>query len=216
MRRVFISYASHDASMAQKVCSALEGAGFPCWMAPRDVVPGMLYADGIVRAMNESTILVLILSKSAVASAHVGKELSGPPLSAIRLLHFGPMTDRSPAFEYFLSESQWIDVETGGTDAAIASLVGAVQQHLLRGSATTHPPSRADDGWFRDNGPTFVLDRRDAVLGVDWGFNGWGGRSPYAKDRLAASVVLDQEQIERVAALFVLEASRSTSTAKAR
>jgi hypothetical protein len=25
-------------------------------MAPRDVVPGMLYADGIVRAINESTM----------------------------------------------------------------------------------------------------------------------------------------------------------------
>jgi hypothetical protein len=34
-RRVFISYASHYAAVAQKVCSALEGVGFPCWMAPR-------------------------------------------------------------------------------------------------------------------------------------------------------------------------------------
>src|SRR5271169_624146 len=137
-RRVFISYASHDAAMAQKVCSALEGAGFPCWMAPRDVVPGMLYADGIVRAINESTILVLILSESAVASAHVGKELERAsskrhPIIALR-------TDNAPlppAFEYFLSESQWINVGTGGIDAAIASLVGAVRQHLLLGVSAT-------------------------------------------------------------------------------
>jgi hypothetical protein len=51
-RRVFISYASHDATVAQKICSALEAADFACWMAPRDVVPGTLYADGIVRAIN--------------------------------------------------------------------------------------------------------------------------------------------------------------------
>jgi TolB-like protein len=142
---VFISYASHDAAVAQKVCSALEGAGFPCWLAPRDVVPGMLYADGIVRAINESTILVLILSESAVASAHVGKELERAsskrhPIIALR-------TDSAPlppAFEYFLSESQWIDVGTGGTDAAMASLVGAVRQHLLPGTTTTAPtPSPA-------------------------------------------------------------------------
>jgi TolB-like protein/Flp pilus assembly protein TadD len=139
-RRVFISYASHDAAVAQKVCAALEGAGFPCWMAPRDVVPGMLYADGIVRAINESTILVLILSESAVASAHVGKELERAsskrhPIIALR-------TDSAPlppAFEYFLSESQWIDVGTASTDAAIASLVGAVRQHLLPGATTTAP-----------------------------------------------------------------------------
>jgi hypothetical protein len=39
--RVFISYASQDASVAQKVCSALEEAGFRCWMAPRDVRPAI-------------------------------------------------------------------------------------------------------------------------------------------------------------------------------
>jgi TIR domain len=70
-RPVFISYASHDAAVAQKVCSALEGAGFLCWIAPRNVVPGTMYADGIVHAIDESSILVLILSAQAVASAHV-------------------------------------------------------------------------------------------------------------------------------------------------
>jgi hypothetical protein len=44
-----ISYAPHDAVLAQEVCSALEATGFPCWMAPRNVVPATLYADGIVR-----------------------------------------------------------------------------------------------------------------------------------------------------------------------
>jgi TIR domain len=74
-RPVFISYASHDAVLAQKVCSALEAAGILCWIAPRDVVPGTLYADGIVGAIDESRILVLILSKEAVTSAHVSREL---------------------------------------------------------------------------------------------------------------------------------------------
>jgi len=144
VRPVFISYASNDAAVAQKVCSALETAGFPCWMAPRDVVPGMLYADGIVRAINESTLLVLILSESAVASAHVGKELERAsskrhPIIAQRI-DAAPLT---PAFEYFLSESQWIDIGSGGTDAAIGSLLGAVRQHLLPGTPTAPASSLA-------------------------------------------------------------------------
>jgi TolB-like protein len=134
-RRVFISYASHDAALAQKVCSVLEAAGFPCWIAPRNVVPGTLYAEGIVRAIDESSILVLILSAQSVASAHVGKELERAtsrrhPIVALR-------TDTAPltsAFEYFLNESQWI--EGGGNDAAIAQLVSAVGQHLAQGTAT--------------------------------------------------------------------------------
>src|SRR5450755_2144796 len=135
-RDVFVSYASQDAAVAQKVCSALEAAGFRCWIAPRDVVPGTLYADGIVGAIDESRILVLILSKEAVASAHVGKELERAtskrhPIIALRL-------DTSPlnrAFEYFLNESQWIEVGAGGTDVAIAKLVEAVGRHLVPGSA---------------------------------------------------------------------------------
>jgi TolB-like protein/Tfp pilus assembly protein PilF len=133
-RRVFISYASHDASVAQRVCSALEVAGFPCWIAPRNVLPGTNYADGIVHAIDESSILVLILSAQAVASAHVGREIERAvskrhPVVALRI-DAAPLT---AAFEYFLNQSQWI--EGGGSDAAIAQLVSAVGQHLAPGSA---------------------------------------------------------------------------------
>jgi TolB-like protein/tetratricopeptide (TPR) repeat protein len=140
---LFVSYASHDAEVAQNACSALEAAGFPCWMAPRDVVPGTLYADGIVRAINESQILVLILSGHAIASAHVGKELERAaskrhPIIVLRT-DAAPLT---PAFEYFLSESQWIEAGPDGTDAAIAKLVRAVRHHLMPGSLVTpvHSP----------------------------------------------------------------------------
>jgi TolB-like protein/tetratricopeptide (TPR) repeat protein len=149
-RRVFISYASHDAAVAKNVCSALEAAGFPCWIAPRDVVPGTLYADGIVRAINESAILVLILSEHSAASAHVGKELERAsskrhPIIALRT-DIAPLP---PAFEYFLSESQWI--EAGATDAAITQLVDAVRQHLLPGATATAISPRAAHAIRRAN-----------------------------------------------------------------
>ena len=133
-RPVFISYASQDTAISQKVCSALEAAGILCWIAPRDVVPGTLYADGIVHAIDESSILVLILSAQAVASAHVGREIERAvskrhPVIALRI-DTAPLT---AAFEYFLNQSQWI--EGSGSDAAIAQLVGAVGRHLASGSA---------------------------------------------------------------------------------
>jgi TolB-like protein len=137
-RDVFVSYASHDAAEAQKACAALEAAGFKCWIAPRDVVPGTLYADGIVGAIDESRILVLILSKDAVASAHVGKELERAtskrhPIIALRL-DTAPLTR---AFEYFLNESQWIEVGAVGADGAIGKLVEAARRHLSPGVATS-------------------------------------------------------------------------------
>jgi agmatine deiminase len=62
-----------------------------------------------------------------------------------------------------------------------------------------------DDGWLRDNGPTFVLDGLGSLMGIDWEFNGWGGRFPHTRDRMTAAAILDQERIERVAAPLVLE-----------
>jgi len=121
-RRVFISYASHDVAVAQKVCSALEAAGFFCWIAPRNVVPGTLYAEGIVRALDEATIVVLILSVQAVASAHVGRELERAaskrhPIIALKV-DAAPLT---PAYEYLLNQSQWVRADAFPTRYKISS-----------------------------------------------------------------------------------------------
>ena len=130
-RDVFISYASQDATVADAVVGALERAGLTCWLAPRDVVPGALYADEIVRAINEAKVVVLILSERAVASSHVGKEIERASSKRRRIVAL--RTDSvtlTRAFEYFLSESQWIDVGSRGIEAAEAKLVDAVRRHL--------------------------------------------------------------------------------------
>ena len=44
----FISYASQDAAVAKAIVAALENQGITCWVAPRNVVPGTLYANEIV------------------------------------------------------------------------------------------------------------------------------------------------------------------------
>lgn len=38
-----------------------------------------------------------------------------------------------------------------------------------------------DDVWVRDNGPIFVYDNEDTLIMTDWGFNGWGNKTPYKK-----------------------------------
>src|ERR1700689_2465906 len=73
--KVFISYPSQDAAVADTVCAALEAAGLPCWIAPRDVRAGESYAAAIVQAINSCRMLVLVLSKSAVDSPHVLREV---------------------------------------------------------------------------------------------------------------------------------------------
>ena len=126
---LFISYASNDAEVAQRVCSALEAAGFPCWIAPRDVRPGAQYADAIVGAINEAHAVVVVLSGHAVASSHVAREVERAaskhkPIIAFRI----DAAALNRALEYFLGESQWIDVSALGMTAALVRLVDALRQ----------------------------------------------------------------------------------------
>jgi TolB-like protein len=133
---VFISYASQDFAVASALVEALELSGLRCWIAPRDVIAGSLFAESIVRALNEAKVFVLILSVYAGASPHVGKEIERAsakrrPIIALR----ADSAPLSPAFEYYLSESQWIDLGSRLTDATVATLVDAVQRHLGPGAA---------------------------------------------------------------------------------
>jgi adenylate cyclase len=136
----FVSYASPDASIANSVVDALEKQGLRCWIAPRDVVPGALYADGIARAINGAKVFVLVLSEHAIASPHVGKEIerASSKRRPIIALHTdsAPLT---PAFEYFLSESQWIDARPGSIAAAAAKLVQGIRRHLDADAAIEAP-----------------------------------------------------------------------------
>jgi TolB-like protein len=127
---VFISYASPDAAVANAVVGALERAALSCWIAPRDVVPGALYADEIIRAINDASLVVLVLSAQSVASPHVGKELERASSKRRRIITLRTDAAALPrAFEYFLSESQWIEVGASGIEPAAAKLAEAVRRH---------------------------------------------------------------------------------------
>ena len=126
-RTAFVSYAAADKATADTLTAWLEERGIRCWIAPRDVPAGALYADAIVRGINEAPALVLLLSRNATGSSHVGKELErasskSKQIIAVRL-DDAPLT---PAFEYFLSESQWVDVPAEGRDAGFARVAEAL------------------------------------------------------------------------------------------
>jgi len=68
----------------------------------------------------------------------------------------------------------------------------------------------SNDAWMRDVGPTFVVNGRGALRGVDWGFNAWGGFDgglyfPWDKDGLVAQKVLEVERCDRYRAPLILE-----------
>ena len=68
-----------------------------------------------------------------------------------------------------------------------------------------------DDSWIRDCGPSFVINDKGDVRGVDWDFNAWGGLVdglyfPWDQDELVARKVCEIENIDSYkVAGFVME-----------
>jgi agmatine deiminase len=68
-------------------------------------------------------------------------------------------------------------------------------------------PCALDDAWYRDTGPTFVLDE-DARLGaVNWTFNGWGAQdwARWESDALASGVATAATAAVRIDSQLVNE-----------
>jgi TolB-like protein len=134
-RDVFVSYASQDVAVADAIVATLEKNGIKCWIAPRDVTPGSQYADEIVGAINDAKVFVLVLSEHAIASSHVGREVERAASKRRRVIAL--RTDAAPltrSFEYFLSESQWIDEAALGMPGALTKLTQSVGQGLAPSS----------------------------------------------------------------------------------
>jgi TolB-like protein len=190
-RTVFLSYASQDTETANTVCRELESRGIRCWIAPRDVAPGALYADAIVRAINESKVLLIILSQNAVASSHVGREVERAASKRKQIIAFRVDTaSLSPELEYFLSSSQWIDVPALGMPAALGKLANAVEH----GPMPTSQPRPVGDRAVKAN--TGTGSRRVVAvaaivtfiaIGIGVGIHFWGSRHGVAPTAVEAS-----------------------------
>jgi agmatine deiminase len=68
----------------------------------------------------------------------------------------------------------------------------------------------SNDAWVRDTGPTFVVNDRGGIRGIDWQFNAWGGLQgglyfPWDRDAAVAQKVIESEGCDRYHAPFILE-----------
>ena len=72
---VFITYSSHDKAIADAICESLELNGMGCWIAPRDILPGVEWGKGIIDGINSSRVMVLVYSSSSNDSPQVMREL---------------------------------------------------------------------------------------------------------------------------------------------
>jgi hypothetical protein len=73
---LFISYASQDEAIAQRLHADLRKKDVPCWFAPHDLKPGDYFREEIEKAIHIQERLLLILSKDSVISKWVKYEVN--------------------------------------------------------------------------------------------------------------------------------------------
>jgi hypothetical protein len=139
---VFISYSNVDTAIAEKVCAALEAAKVKCWIAPRDILPGLTWSAAIVEAIKHSRAMLLIFSDGANKSQQVQREVDGAvsknmPVLPMRVENVPP----TGSMEYFLKAVHWLDAFTPPIDDHLPRLTEAVK--ALLSTLPREPPAKA-------------------------------------------------------------------------
>ena len=133
---VFISYASPDVAVVQRLHAHLENSGVSCWIAPRDIPGGTSYGGAIIRAIKSSRVLVLLLSSHSNASRHVLTEVERAMhqhgnILTVRIENVQVSDD----MDYFLSTRQWIDALDDSLDVRLDRVTQDVQRILQTSGA---------------------------------------------------------------------------------
>jgi serine/threonine protein kinase len=114
---VFISYSSANRPIAEAACESLETNGIRCWIAPRNVDPGVPYAGQIIQGLRESKAVVLLFSDHANRSANVLREIefaTNQRLPVLSLRLDGAVM--SDDLAYYLRVVHWHDVSGRNSD----------------------------------------------------------------------------------------------------
>lgn len=143
---VFISYSHKDRNVANAACATLEQHGLRCWIAPRDIVPGEEWGDSIIRGIQGSRAMVLVLTGHSNASAQVRREVERAVSHGLILVPFrAENIAPSGSMEYFLATAHWLDAFTPPLEKHLVFLA-EVLQHALSGAPESQAPTPPPPG----------------------------------------------------------------------
>lgn len=124
---IFISYSSKDKDAAEALCVALEQAHIRCWIAPRDVTPGLAFSGQIVRAIETCRIMLLVFSSHSNSSQDVLREVQLASQKKKSVVNFQiEKTVVCDDLNYYLSVPHRLDAMTSPMDRHYRQLIECV------------------------------------------------------------------------------------------
>ncbi len=184
---VFISYSHKDKHVTDAVCARMEESGIRCWIAPRDITPGVPFAEAIIDGIRDSRVFILIYSSNSNNSAQVIKEVDRAVHHRLAIIPLR-LEDvaMSKQLEYYVSDIHWLDALTPPLDKHINRLSEVVKtlltyndiekediEEALKGeNLQTETPARKARGFSRKIILTtaFLLLLPVLVIGSIWLF----------------------------------------------
>jgi agmatine deiminase len=170
----------------------------------------ILGGAGLVACSSTKEATVLTPSKDSSASAPLGQWrmpaesaqhartfMSWPPLDSVWEGEDGPAVQNDiAAIARTVAEYEPVVLLAAPEEMRVAQ--------RACGSGVEVIPIATDDLWMRDSGPTFVTGP-SGLAGIDFHFNGWGGKQAHARDALVATSLLASAGITRIDAPITAE-----------
>src|SRR5262245_935731 len=120
---IFMSYSRREVGFVDDLTDRLEKEGYKVWLDYRSLVPGTPWVEQINRGVDEAQVILLVVSKAAIASRYVELEwqrVLTETNKRIILLIFEAV-DLPPELEKF----EWVDFR-GNYEAGIKELIGQI------------------------------------------------------------------------------------------
>jgi len=138
--QVFISYASSDYQVVEKIYHALAAKNIRCWWDRRDIQPGDKWPKELASALEQAKVVILVFSAHTNQSEWVEREINHA-LNKKKTIIVFRVKDVPPlgVFDLLKSNYQWLDAFTPPLQDHIDKLAAAVQDHL---KIPPVPPSR--------------------------------------------------------------------------
>jgi adenylate cyclase len=150
---VFVSYSRQDNDKVMELTAKLRSAGVRMWMDVRNIDGAAMWGEEIVNALAKSKVMLLLVSRSAVASQNVVKEVL---LASERKGHILPIdlepTEIPVSLKYALAGIQHIEYFRGDPDAHMSAILRSLERVGVNRAVPQPVPTPAPQAEAHDSG----------------------------------------------------------------
>lgn len=158
-KEVFVSYASLDKKIAHDLVAYLENKNINCFIAPRDVDPGMPYASNLMHAIDHCNVIILIASNAMNKSEHVLNEVDVITAKKKTLIPFFIEDfEMNDDFRYYLGRTQRIIAYPEMTSSYYSKLYNSLVQILSKNNPNVKDMSEQTTNISISNNNTTIFE----------------------------------------------------------